>query len=369
MAVANRPAKAVTQNERLLAVLEKEPGILTTDLRSRADELGMSPDSISQALYLMEKAGKIHYGESSSGRSRPCFAGPGSSRKSSKAKAPAKTPAPAKTKAAPAAAVEKRAKAARPAPSAKSAPAAKKTRAAKKTSKNAAAPATAPSAVFPAPAIATPTTALTLHSQEDLMTLVSQPGGMEAAITSFATQIASAVAQRVANQVREQLEKQVVQQVSEAVAAQMTQLTQSISMPGMPGASAVPIKPHRAQEEKPQGTRTRGSKAKTVHTARRESATEVQPPTVRKKVVVVGLKPRFTKQISAEFSNGVDLAFAGADESADRLERLVAEADQVMALTNTKSTRTAKLVKAHPHYSKVSGGLPKLVEALRGMPH
>jgi hypothetical protein len=354
MAVSKRPAKATTQNERLLAVIEKQPGIMTSALRSRASKLGMTQLAVSQVMYLMERAGKIHYGEGTK-QNREVHPGPAPSGKSSK------------TKKATAASVA-------PAPAAKTgrktAKPTKKTRAAGTVPQVPASAAAMPQAPVsqPAaslPAVPSPSTALVLGSQADLVNLVSQPGGLETAITSFATQLASAFAQRIANEVRAQMEKQVVQQVSEVVTEQMNQLQQSISLPGMPNTSAAAIQPHHAQAGETQ--EKRGRKARTTTSARKENAVEVQSRPSRQKVVVLGLKPRFTEQVSQEFSDNVDLAFAGADEPADRLEKLVAEADKVVALTNTKGTRAAKLVKAHPHYSKVSGGLPKLKETLRSM--
>jgi hypothetical protein len=216
--------KTVTQNEKLLDLISKEPGIPSTALRARAEELGMTPDSVSQALYVMEKAGKVHYGEGASGRNRPCFVGP----------------AKKGTRALPTKATLKNR------PSAKSEKATPKSSKGTRTVQQSEG---TPYAVFPAPAKLSPAILTPLADQVALMPLVSQDESVNASIANFAAQVAATVARSIATQVQEQLQLQVVQQVSEAIANQMAQFTQSISgIPGMPGTSAAPGKRNQPQE-------------------------------------------------------------------------------------------------------------------------
>lgn len=357
---ASGTGQKLPHNEKLLALIKGEPGILSTTLRSRAGEMGLKRDAVSQTLYVLQKAGKIHYGSNATGQRRPCFVGP--AEESLPSKGPSTLPEPkaplAKAK------VKLSARA--------SAPPKKKTSTKVKAPPKDMTPKALSDAwresshypvLTPAP-VALPIRSEPAINQLSLFTPKSSNWGVDSVITDFASQLAAVIAQQVAEQVRQQIAPQVALQVANAVSAELANMTKSMQVPDLLrtldiSGAAVPkeqrVKARRETAEK---------RAKPGRPLKQDS----RPPSdSRKKVMVVGLLPQFVAKVEKEFSGVINFAFAHAGESPARLRNLLAEADEVLALENTPGLSKLTAVRAHPKFTKVPPGLTGLRIKLRGL--
>lgn len=84
----------------------------------------------------------------------------------------------------------------------------------------------------------------------------------------------------------------------------------------------------------------------------------------KKRVLIIGLLPQQAGLVSTEFGEALDLSFAGADDNVGKIKAQAAQAGEVLAMTKFISHSCEDLVKAHPGYSRVAGGMSALRDKL-----
>lgn len=187
---ASRKTGGISQSAQVLNLVRAEPGIISTELRRRAASLGLKPDTVSQLLYMLGRANKIRYEETSSGRNRPIFAVESAEDATPAEKAPADT---------------------------------KKTRGRKKQT----APRASVRTAAPAPTTLALMPALP-ETSSALVDLQAQAGGVNSVVSSLAQQLAQVLAQNVSEQVREIIRPEIMRQVSQVINSELTTMMQQL---------------------------------------------------------------------------------------------------------------------------------------------
>lgn len=88
----------------------------------------------------------------------------------------------------------------------------------------------------------------------------------------------------------------------------------------------------------------------------------------RDSLLVVGLRNDMQQQIRKDFASEWDLRFVAKDESKDRLRTLADRSKHCIVMTDFIGHSHEDIVKArHPGYTRVSGGMTHLREAIAGL--